>query len=343
MADIASSAVESALKNIEKVAETGGYLKKEVKEALLHAVSEIREYLEFLRMKTVSDNDDKKDQHKEGTHNQQNKMNEVDDGSTEVQLATSVGDSSGGQNKSQQAEPPSGEQRNLGENHDSGMQEGHKMPETTEDDRSDISRKVDRIADFLQNKLEKLIEEKIKESLGNATTRRELRSTAEESRDQQEEGNKPDSPTIEKREGKNGEPRHWDGQEDEVEGTWTRVTYGRSNRTNRTQGAKQTIGTNTRMDEDIQAAQRYAWLFLGRLKEDTTADKVKKYLHKNGIQGNTICEEIESRGRNKAFKLGIPLEYLGEANDPNFWPEGVVVRRYRFRRTYQNEGVSLDY
>ncbi|KAJ4428705.1 hypothetical protein ANN_25698 [Periplaneta americana] len=258
MADIASSAVESALKNIEKVAETGGYLKKEVKEALLHAVSEIREYLEFLRIKTVSDNDDKKDQHKEGTHNQQNKMNEVDDGSTEVQLATSVGDSSGGQNKSQQAEPPSGEQRNLGENHDSGMQEGHKMPETTEDDRSDISRK-----------------EKIKESLGNATTRRELRSTAEESRDQQEEGNKPDSPTIEKREGKNGEPRHWDGQEDEVEGTWTRVTYGRSNRTNRTQGAKQTIGTNTRMDEDIQAAQRYAWLFLGRLKEDTTADKVK--------------------------------------------------------------------
>ncbi|KAJ4427525.1 hypothetical protein ANN_25173 [Periplaneta americana] len=165
--------------------------------------------------------------------------------------------------------------RNLGENHDSGMQEGHKMPETTEDDRSDISRKVERIADFLQNKLEKLIEEKIKESLGNATTRRELRSTAEESRDQQEEGNKPDSPTIEKREGKNGEPRHWDGQEDEVEGTWTRVTYGRSNRTNRTQGAKQTIGTNTRMDEDIQAAQRYAWLFLGRLKEDTTADKVK--------------------------------------------------------------------
>ncbi|KAJ4428460.1 hypothetical protein ANN_24497 [Periplaneta americana] len=107
MADIASSAVESALKNIEKVAETGGYLKKEVKEALLHAVSEIREYLEFLRMKTVSDNDDKKDQHKEDTHNQQNKMNEVDDGSTEVQLATSVGDSSGGQNKSKQAEPPS--------------------------------------------------------------------------------------------------------------------------------------------------------------------------------------------------------------------------------------------
>ncbi|KAJ4437741.1 hypothetical protein ANN_17887 [Periplaneta americana] len=52
MADTASSAVESALKNIEKVAETGGYLKKEVKEALLHAVSEIREYLEFLRMKT---------------------------------------------------------------------------------------------------------------------------------------------------------------------------------------------------------------------------------------------------------------------------------------------------
>ncbi|KAJ4428459.1 hypothetical protein ANN_24496 [Periplaneta americana] len=148
------------------------------------------------------------------------------------------------------------------------------MPETTEDDRSDIRRKVDSIADFLQNKLEKLIEEKIKESLGNATTHRELRLSEEESRDQQEEGNKPDSPTIEKREGKDGEPRHRDGQEDEVEDTWTRVTYGRNNRTNRTQRAKQTIGTNTRMDKDIQAAQTYAWL--GRLKEYTTADKAKK-------------------------------------------------------------------
>ena len=99
--------------------------------------------------------------------------------------------------------------------------------------------------------------------------------------------------------------------------------------------------TTENNDEDIQAAQRNAWLFIGRLKEGTRAENIKKFLQKKGIQGEIECEELRSRGKNKAFKLGIPYDYLEEVQDPLFWPKEIIIRRFRFRK-YSQEGISLE-
>ena len=109
MADVAVSPVESALKNIEKIVEIGGYMKKEVMDELLKAVSEIREYLELIHRKTESDSDENRGIQSEASHNQQNRLNEENDSSTMEQLATSVGGSSPGRSESQPAAPKCGE------------------------------------------------------------------------------------------------------------------------------------------------------------------------------------------------------------------------------------------
>ncbi|PSN37866.1 hypothetical protein C0J52_21334 [Blattella germanica] len=100
----------------------------------------------------------------------------------------------------------------------------------------------------------------------------------------------------------------------------------------------------TKKDEiDLLAAEKTAWLFVGRLQQGTTADKVKNFLNKNGIHGDITCEEIVSRGNTKAYKVGVPFGHLELTTNPDFWPAGVTVRRFRFRppgRRY--EGVSLD-
>jgi len=69
---------------------------------------------------------------------------------------------------------------------------------------------------------------------------------------------------------------------------------------------------------------------VGRLKQETTTDAVKRFLAKKGIFENVICEESDSKYRTKAFKVGIPLNFLEKVNETDFWSAGVTVRRYRF-------------
>ena len=324
-------AAENALKNIEKIAEVGGYMKIEVKDALLQAVSEIRKYIELMNI--TSEN-------KENESKKQSMSTEEDDSSTPVQLATSDGSSSNLQYVNQTPEPSDGKQRNPDENQMKylSVQKGHKTTDTGEGARSDIRQKIDNIMDFLNNKLDKIIEEKIINHR-NATTQAQLREKTGGDGAQIKRNYNTMDKTTEGKQRKIDEESTYEEEDDED--TWTRVTYGRNNRNEKSQKPESKLGTKSTKNEDIQAAQRYAWLFLGRLKEDTTPDKVKNYLQNNGIQGNLNCEEIESRGRNKAFKIGIPFEYLETVNASDFWPEGVLIKRYLFRRTSRNKGVSI--
>lgn len=90
------------------------------------------------------------------------------------------------------------------------------------------------------------------------------------------------------------------------------------------------IGTkdNTRM----MAAPRKAWLYVGRLHEETRAESIIAHLQEGGIMENVTCEEIDTRGRNKAFKVSFNFDDLEKTKDPYFWPRNVIIRPYRFPR-----------
>ena len=85
-----------------------------------------------------------------------------------------------------------------------------------------------------------------------------------------------------------------------------------------------------------------AWLFIGRLSQNTTSDAIKGYLQKNGIEDDISCEDLNIRGNKKGFRVGFPIRYLETTENPDFWPEGILVKRFRFRKNQYNDGVELN-
>jgi hypothetical protein len=90
----------------------------------------------------------------------------------------------------------------------------------------------------------------------------------------------------------------------------------------------------------LKAGLHMTWLYVGRLHETTTTEKLKTHLQGKGINGDIEYEEINTPGRLKAFKLGIPYESLERLNKAEAWPAGVLVKKYLIRRD-RPEGAKL--
>lgn len=104
------------------------------------------------------------------------------------------------------------------------------------------------------------------------------------------------------------------------------------NREDRRNRTRTTItGTGGTANTNLKAAARNAWIFVGRLDQDTTADDITQFLLGNEISKVIECTEITTRGTNKAYKIGIPFEEKEKVYEPSIWPEGVLIRPYRFR------------
>ena len=94
-------------------------------------------------------------------------------------------------------------------------------------------------------------------------------------------------------------------------------------------------------DEDLRAAGRTAWLNVGRLRQETTPEAVKRFIDRKGVIGDIVCEELTTLGSNKSYKIEIHFSFLDTTTDRDFWPARIVVRRFRFSR--RREGISLEY
>lgn len=129
-------------------------------------------------------------------------------------------------------------------------------------------------------------------------------------------------------------------EEDTMEEQWTQATRRRGRQPARQQAPLTGVGPK---DDDLQAADKRAWLFVGRLRTETTPDSIRRFLIKRGIKENVICEELNTRSNLKSFKVGIPFQYLDRANEEEFWPTGIIVRRFRFPRLFrEHKGISPE-
>lgn len=82
---------------------------------------------------------------------------------------------------------------------------------------------------------------------------------------------------------------------------------------------------------ELSGAESKMWLFVGRTKPGTTKQAVLNYL-KSEVPGEEfICENIETAGANPCFKVGARMDLKQRLECSDFWPRGVVVRRYNFR------------
>lgn len=89
-------------------------------------------------------------------------------------------------------------------------------------------------------------------------------------------------------------------------------------------------------NEIIKAAEKKAWLYVGKLSKETTAEKLRQYLTARVPLESVIIDEIPKGNGNeslaKSFKVGFDFHLLDDLTKHDLWPKGVVVKPFRFFR-----------
>ena len=80
----------------------------------------------------------------------------------------------------------------------------------------------------------------------------------------------------------------------------------------------------------LKYAAGLCWLFLSRFDESTTSATVLEHLKENGITDVRECVELNTRGRNKCFKMAVNETMKNEVDNEELWPEGIIFRPFRF-------------
>ena len=79
--------------------------------------------------------------------------------------------------------------------------------------------------------------------------------------------------------------------------------------------------------------------YVGFADIDSTTDIMKAGIEEQGV-GVVELEELSRRhNRFKSFRLVIRKKDGEAIKDPDFWPEGIVVRRF-FQRTNDGNAIS---
>lgn len=95
--------------------------------------------------------------------------------------------------------------------------------------------------------------------------------------------------------------------------------------------ATSVVGSND-MSDGLQAAPKKAWLFIGKLLTNTTEDQLLNYVKKKIPNEEFSCTKITTSSTSSCFKLGAGYHLRQQLENPEFWPRGVIVRQYIFRR-----------
>ena len=107
------------------------------------------------------------------------------------------------------------------------------------------------------------------------------------------------------------------------------------------QPSRRPIARGRREETSIkQAVESNIWLHVSRLIPSTEKEHMEEYLRKNGIQGNISCQEVSNRFSNKAFKIGVSLQYRETVYSEDLWPSGIKFRY--FRASWKYGGPSND-
>lgn len=84
--------------------------------------------------------------------------------------------------------------------------------------------------------------------------------------------------------------------------------------------------------------EKKIWLFVARVKDHVTEDMVQNYIQKKTeaeSTSNIYVKEIDTFNKtkdNRCFKVGLKYDLLEVAYTNTFWPRGVVVYRFNFKK-----------
>lgn len=88
----------------------------------------------------------------------------------------------------------------------------------------------------------------------------------------------------------------------------------------------------------LKSTNRRAWIYVGKVDKNCDEDRLLEFLRAKFVGRSFSVEKIskEEHGSN-AFKVGFNFELLEEITTESFWPNGIIIRRFRFFRAYQKK------
>lgn len=96
-----------------------------------------------------------------------------------------------------------------------------------------------------------------------------------------------------------------------------------------------TVGTKEVHEKDeFKARPSKMWLYIGRVNEGVDEEKVERYIRGKCANANAddlVVEQLNTRGRSPSFRVGIDRKYYEALREAEFWPAGIMVRRYNFK------------
>ncbi|KAL3281509.1 hypothetical protein HHI36_004716, partial [Cryptolaemus montrouzieri] len=82
---------------------------------------------------------------------------------------------------------------------------------------------------------------------------------------------------------------------------------------------------------DFAGRKRMAWLFITRVRKGTTSTHVENYLKLKAENCEIDVKDLNSKSDyHESFRVGTELSRVENFMDSSFWPDGVIVRGYRF-------------
>lgn len=87
-------------------------------------------------------------------------------------------------------------------------------------------------------------------------------------------------------------------------------------------------------DDTFRAKPSKMWLYVGRALETVTERDVLEHLRKGcriTSEDEIVVKRLASKGRSSAFQVGIDPGYYSQVLRGEFWPAGIVVRKFIFR------------
>ena len=77
------------------------------------------------------------------------------------------------------------------------------------------------------------------------------------------------------------------------------VTYRRNRRRQR-----QHVIIGTSRDSEIKAEKKKAWIYLGRMSQETTVERVRNFLNR---KGRSLSRRTENNGAMQSLQIGLPF------------------------------------
>lgn len=116
----------------------------------------------------------------------------------------------------------------------------------------------------------------------------------------------------------------------------------KSRRQNFIRGSMPTPAVSVGSDRDTFAAvARRAHLYIGNVNPNASKDVIDDYIRERLPDTAYVLEDLPRRDGaiSRAYKLSLDFSLLETLNKPEFWPQGVVVKRFFRPRNPQQGGV----